>query len=84
VNEELELRIHILQQELTQVLERISEVHDDLVSQEQVRDYLGDLINTLGFFYQKKDYFRMEYDLIHAIAFLPTAFPINLDDVGEF
>lgn len=77
MNEEQELRIHILQQELTQVLERISNVHDDLKSQEQVRDYLTDLINTLGFFHRRKDYFRMEYDLIHALAFLPTAFPIK-------
>ena len=79
MNEEQELQIHILQQELTQILERISKVHDDLTSQEQVRDYLADLISTLGFFHQRKNYFRMKYDLAHAIAFLPKAFPIMED-----
>tara|TARA_B100000212_G_scaffold201295_1_gene151822 strand:- start:2382 stop:2639 length:258 start_codon:yes stop_codon:yes gene_type:complete len=83
-NEENELKIHILQSELTQVLERIKAKHDDLNSMEQVHEYLSHLINTLQFFHQRGDYKRMEYDLCHALAFLPMAFPINLDDVGEF
>lgn len=84
MNEENELKIHILQSELTQVLEQIRAKHDDLTSQEQMHDYLTHLISSLQFFHQRGDYKRMEYDLCYALAFLPTAFPINLDDVSEF
>ena len=76
MNEENELRIHLLQEELTQVLDAIHRVHNDILSMEQVRDYLGTLIETLKFFHDRGDYKRMEYDLTYAIAFLPTAFPI--------
>jgi hypothetical protein len=81
VNEEQELKIHILQSELTQILERIKSVHDDLTSQEQVHEYLTHLINTLQFFHKKQDYKRMEYDLAYAIVFLPLAFPISDDTI---
>jgi len=76
VNEENELRIHLLQEELTQVLEAIQRKHSDLMSMEQVSEYLGLLIESLKFFHDQKNYKRMEYDLSYAIAFLPTAFPI--------
>lgn len=76
MNEDNELRIHILQQELTQVLEVIHRKHNDLVSMEQIGEYLGLLINSLKFFHEQKNYRRMEYDLSYAIAFLPTAFPV--------
>ena len=76
MNEEKELRIHILQQELTQVLETIHRKHNDLTSMEQIREYLGLLIDSLKFFHERGDYTRMEYDLSYAIAFLPTAFPV--------
>lgn len=76
MNEEGELRIHLLQEELTQVLEAIHRKHKDLTSMEQVGEYLGLLIESLKFFHERGDYARMEYDLSYAIAFLPTAFPI--------
>lgn len=76
MNEESELRIHLLQEELTQVLEAIQRKHDDLTSINQVGEYLGLLIESLKFFHEQKNYKRMEYDLSYAIAFLPTAFPI--------
>jgi hypothetical protein len=76
VNEEGELRIHLLQEELTQILEAIHRKHNDLMSMEQVGEYLGLLIESLKFFHERGDYARMEYDLSYAIAFLPSAFPI--------
>lgn len=76
MNEEHELRIHLLKEELTQVLESISEKHNDPTSQEQVGEYLGLLIETLKFFNEQGNHSRMEYDLAYAIAFLPSAFPI--------
>ena len=84
MNEEKELKIHILQSELTQVLERIRAKHDDVSSLDQMHEYLTHLISTLQFFHQKGNYERMEYDLCHALAFLPLAFPIDHNDVGEF
>lgn len=76
MNEENELRIHLLKEELTQVLEAIQEKYSDLTAQEQVGEYLGILIDSLKFFHKDKNYERMEYDLSYAIAFLPSAFPI--------
>ena len=76
MNEEHELRIHLLKEELTQVLEAISEKHKDILSQTQVGEYLGMLVESLKFFHERKEYRRMEYVLAYAIAFLPTAFPI--------
>lgn len=81
MNEENELKIHILQQELTQTIEQIGRIHSDITSQKQVHEYLTHLIDTLKFFYKRNDYKRMEYDLCYALAFLPTAFPIS-DDVS--
>ncbi len=76
MSEDQELRIHLLKEELTQVLEAIHEKHNDILSQNQVGEYLGLLIESLKFFHERGDYKRMEYDLAYAIAFLPTAFPI--------
>jgi hypothetical protein len=76
VNEEHELRIHLLKEELTQVLEAISEKHNHIIAQEQVGEYLGMLIESLKFFHEQGNWQRMEYDLAYAIAFLPSAFPI--------
>ena len=77
MNEEKELKIHILQSELTQVLERIRAKHDDITSLDQIHEYLTHLINTLQFFHKQGNYERMEYDLCNALAFLPLAFPIS-------
>ena len=79
MNEEQELQIHILQQELTQILETINSKHDDLTSMEQIGEYLGLLIDSLKFFHDQGNYSRMKYDLAYAIAFLPKAFPISED-----
>jgi hypothetical protein len=77
VSEEAEAHIHRLQSELTQIVQKICKSHNDVMSQEQVNEYLGNLIESLKYFHQRGDYQRMAYDLQNAINFLPSAFPIN-------
>jgi len=77
VNEEAELFIHELQSELTHIIQQIGQQHTDIISQQQMSDYLGVLIDSLKYFHQRGNYGRMAYDLYKAIEFLPSAFPIK-------
>jgi len=77
VSEEQELKVHILQSELTQIIQQIVNQYTDTMSHEQINDYLGNLISSLQFFQSQGNYDRMIYDLKHTISFLPSAFPIQ-------
>lgn len=77
MSEEAELFIHKLQAELTHIVEQIGRQHTDIISQQQMSDYLGVLIDSLKYFHERGDYKRMAYDLCNAINFLPSAFPIK-------
>tara|TARA_B100002019_G_scaffold293499_1_gene321550 strand:- start:1480 stop:1713 length:234 start_codon:yes stop_codon:yes gene_type:complete len=77
VSEEAEAYIHKLQSELTQIIQKICKSYDDVMSQEQVNEYLGYLIESLEYFHKRGNYQRMAYDLRNAINFLPSAFPTN-------
>jgi len=77
VNPEPQLKVHLLELELKQIIENIlSKYKDDDFTYEQLNEYLEHLVETLKFFSKQGDYDRMQYDLSHAIAFLPLAFPI--------
>jgi hypothetical protein len=77
VSEDQEFVVHILQSELTQILEKIVNQYTDTMSHEQINDYLGNLISSLQFFQSQGNYDRMIYDLKSTISFLPSAFPIQ-------
>jgi len=77
VSEEQELKVHILQSELTQIIQQIVNQYTDTMSHEQINDYLGNLISSLQFFQSQGNYDRMIYDLKSTISFLPSAFPIQ-------
>ena len=77
MSEEQELKVHILQSELTQIIQKIVNQYSDTMSHEQINDYLGNLISSLEFFQSQGNYDRMIYDLKHTISFLPSAFPIQ-------
>ena len=77
MSEEQELKVHILQSELTQIIQQIVNQYTDTMSHEQINDYLGNLISSLQFFQSQGNYDRMIYDLKHTISFLPSAFPIQ-------
>ncbi len=77
MSEEQELKVHILQSELTQIIQQIVNQYTDTMSHEQINDYLGNLISSLQFFQSQGNYDRMIYDLKSTISFLPSAFPIQ-------
>lgn len=77
MSEEQELKVHILQSELTQIIQKIVNQYSDTMSHEQINDYLGNLISSLEFFQSQGNYDRMIYDLKSTISFLPSAFPIQ-------
>ena len=77
MSEDQEFKVHILQSELTQILEKIVDQYPDTMSHEQINDYLGNLISSLQFFQKQGNYNRMIYDLKTTISFLPSAFPIR-------
>ena len=49
MSEEAELFIHKLQSELTHIVEQIGRQHTDIISQQQMSDYLGVLIDSLKY-----------------------------------
>lgn len=77
MNPEAQLKVHLLELELKQIIENIlSKYKEDDFTYNQLNEYLEHLVETLKFFNKQGNYDRMQYDLCHAIAFLPLAFPI--------